>query len=120
MANLRDPIIRRIQDQAKAANEDPQSAAELAEFEKAPRWRLSSKWIEFECGCTAQRFRTLRTEANYDPIIFRGLPEQAVYDSPCDPHLPGLNDYVKFGGYVDFSQWRRSRLQLITGELANV
>ena len=117
MADLRDPIVRRIQDQARQANEDPEMAADLAAFERAPRWRLSPKWIEFECGCRAQRFRSLKTSANYDPIIFRGLPEQAVYDRPCEPHLAGLNDYVRFGGYVDFNQWRRDRLQLITGEI---
>lgn len=116
MADLRDPIIRRIQDVAVRANEDPEFASDLAAFGRHPRWRLSQKWIEFQCGCRAQRFRTLQGAKPFDPIIFRGLPEQAVYDLPCEPHEAGLNDYVKFGGYVDFKQWRNSRLRLITGE----
>lgn len=116
MADLRDPILRRIQDLAVRAGEDPQEAAELAAFGRHPRWKLGMKWIEFECGCTARRFRDLSTTQNFDPIIFKGLPEQAVYDRPCNAHEAGLNDYVHFGKYVDFKQWRESRLQKITGE----
>lgn len=117
MADLRDPIMRRIQEQARIANEDPEFAADLAAFGQRPRWRLTDKWVEFECGCRCQRFRQLKTAENYDPIIFRGLPEQAVYDMPCGAHEAGLNKIVKFGGFVDFSQWRRARLRMITGEL---
>ena len=116
MADLRDPILRRIQDMAVKAGEDPQEAAELAAFGRHPRWKLSTKWIEFDCGCYCQRFRELKNVQDFDPIIFKGLPEQAVYDRPCAPHEAGLNDYVKFGHYVDFQQWRNARLQKITGE----
>lgn len=101
---------------AVKAGTDPVEAAELAAFGKNPRWKLSAKWIEFECGCYAQRFRNLENVQNFDPIIFKGLPEQAVYARPCAPHEAGLNDFVKFGHFVDFQQWRNSRLQKITGE----
>ena len=116
MADLRDPILKRIQTLAERAGSDPHEAAELAAFGRHPRWRLGTKWIEFECGCTARRFRDLKDVVNFDPIIFKGLPEQAVYDEPCAAHEAGLNDYVKFGHFVDFKQWRNSRLQKITGE----
>jgi len=117
MADLRDPIIRRIQDQARASNLNPMEAADLAAFERAPRWRLTTKDIEFECGCVARRFRSLRGVKDFDPIIFKGLPEQAVYDSVCRAHEPGMHKYLKFGGYTDFKQWRAARLRLITGEV---
>ena len=116
MADLRDPIIRRVQDLAIRAGEDPQEAAELAAFGNHPRWRMDTRFIEFQCGCVAQRFRKLTHVEQFEPIIFKGLPEQAVYDRPCKAHEAGLNDYVKFGHYVDFEQWRNSRLQNITGE----
>ena len=48
---------------------------------KQPRWKVGAKWIEFECGCRAERVDKLVSPKPWDPIIFVGLPEQAVYDS---------------------------------------
>jgi hypothetical protein len=48
-------------------------------------------------------------------VIFRGLPEQAVYDYVCDRHGPGMNKIVRFSGYLDFGQWRRTRKHLLMG-----
>lgn len=117
MPDLRDQVIQRIHGLAVSANEDPEEAVALAEFGRHPAWKIGERWIEFECGCRARRIRTLKTSAQFDPIVFRGLPEQAVYDKPCQAHEAGVNDYVHFGGFVDFHQWRQARLQLITGEI---
>ena len=117
MPDLRDQVINRIHGLAMSANEDPEEIVALAEFGRHPRWSIGTRWIEFACGCRARRVRTLQTSAPFDPIIFRGLPEQAVYDKPCQAHEAGVNDYVHFGGYVDFDQWKQDRLAKITGEL---
>jgi len=115
MPDLRDPVIRRIVSIAAQGGVNADEALDIADPARHPRWNLGPRWIEFECGCRAERFRTLVGAANFDPIIFRGLPEQAVYDRACPRHEPSLNTYVHFGGYVDFNQWRTARLKMITG-----
>ena len=82
-----------------------------------PRWRMDAGWIEFECGCRAERCQVLHGARKYDPIIFRDLPEQAVYDWVCDRHAAGMNDYVHFGGFVDFPQWKRTRRAILMGKV---
>jgi len=82
-----------------------------------PRWRLDAGWIEFECGCRAERCQVLKGARNYDPVIFRGQEQQAVYDWVCDRHAPGMNKYVHFGGFVDFPQWKRSRRAILMGKV---
>jgi hypothetical protein len=80
-----------------------------------PRWRLSARWVEFECGCVAERCIPTYGAETFDPVIFRELPEQAVYLSVCHAHAPGMNVYVHFGGFADFDQWARYRRDTIMG-----
>ena len=84
---------------------------------RPPRWAISDRWVEFECGCRAERCRSLVMPETWDPVIFRGLPEQAVYDSPCSLHAAEMNKYVKFGGFVDFAQWRATRRAILMGRV---
>jgi hypothetical protein len=83
-----------------------------------PRWRIDSRWIEFECGCRAERCMTLRDVRNTDPIIFAGTAQQAVYDFACARHMPGMNKWIGFGGRgLDFNQWRRYRRDILMGKV---
>lgn len=80
------------------------------------RWRIDQRWIEFDCGCRAERCQQLREyPMDWDPVIFRNLPEQAVYDDVCDLHGPSMNKYVGFGGFVTFDQWKRERRDALMG-----
>ena len=81
---------------------------------KQPRWRVDAKWVEFECGCRAERCRDLKGVKSWDPVIFEGLPEQSLYDFVCHRHEPHMNKRL-MGNYVDFSQWRRNRRPLLIG-----
>ena len=90
---------------------------ELIEDPLAPRWRIDSRFIEFECGCRAERCRTLIDAKPWDPVIFRDLPQQAVYDYVCERHHAGMNTIVHFGKFIDFSQWKKARRLLIMGRL---
>ena len=83
----------------------------------APRWRIDSRWVEFECGCRAERCLKLYGAKNYDPVIFRGEPQQAVYDSVCQRHNAGMNVITRFGGYVDFNQWKIHRRARLMGKV---
>jgi hypothetical protein len=56
-----------------------------------PRWHLSAKWIEFECGCVAERMNGRRFALpveNYDPVIFDTTPPEesmlSLYLTVCD------------------------------------
>ena len=81
-----------------------------------PRWRIDAGWVEFECNCRCERIRRLAVEYRPgDAVIFRGLAEQAVYDSVCHRHGPGMNKIVHFSGYIDFAQWKRTRKHLLMG-----
>ena len=82
-----------------------------------PRWRIDATTVEFECGCRGERCRDLVGVKAYDPVIFRDLPQQAVYDWVCDRHMPGMNKYVHFGGFVDFAQWKRNRRAVLMGKV---
>ena len=118
MATETDRIIQRMLAQQAAAGTsdgDP----DLPRDPWQPRWRMDAKVIEFECGCRAERCTTLHGARSYDPIIFQGLPEQAVYDFVCSRHEPGMNKYVHFGHFVDFSQWHRSRRAVLMGKVAH-
>jgi len=122
-SNAADSILTRLERQAVAlgdtsAFEPPKYAGvdEDGRLVPLPRWRIDSKWIEFECGCRAERFAKLFAPSRKsDPIIFEGLPEQALYDFVCHRHSPAMNVRVKFQGYVDFNQWRRARRNLLLG-----
>jgi hypothetical protein len=82
---------------------------------KPMRWKLSSRWIEFECGCAAERFRELVDVQRYDPVIFMGLPEQALYTKVCEFHQPGVyRARLSYGGFKDFDQWYRARYRRLT------
>ena len=95
---------------------------ELIEDPKAPRWRLDSRVLEFECGCRAERIDPNEIEKRrpmlkeWDPIVFAGTPQVAVYDHVCERHLAGMNTYVSFGGFVTFDQWRRARRSVLMGK----
>lgn len=79
------------------------------------RYSIDARWIAFECGCRAERCNATVDARNFDPIIFKGLPEQAVYDSVCHLHGPSMNVIVSFGGYKDFAQWRIHRRDQVMG-----
>jgi hypothetical protein len=81
-----------------------------------PRWRLDSKWIEFECGCRGERINKLYGKKQFDPVIFDGLPEQAVYDFVCYKHEPHMNKRVRLGGYVTFKDWHAKRRSILMGK----
>jgi hypothetical protein len=83
-----------------------------------PRWRIEANWIEFECGCRAERCLKLSNPKTTDPIIFGGTNQQAVYDFVCSRHMPGMNKWMGFGGPgLDFDQWRRYRRQFLMGKV---
>jgi hypothetical protein len=52
---------------------------------------------------------------SWDPVIFRNLPQQAVYEQVCHFHSPAMNVYVHFGGFADFAQWKRTRRGVLMG-----
>jgi hypothetical protein len=111
-----DLIRNRIVQMQKLAGEEVNP--DLPRDPWQPRWRMDPEWVEFECGCRAERCRDLKGPERYDPIIFRGLPEQAVYDFVCDRHAGGMNTYVHFGRFVDFAQWKRSRRAILMGKVS--
>jgi len=78
-----------------------------------PRWKLTKKWIEFECGCVSERALKLNGMVPSDPVIFVNLPEQAVYIKCCDKHLPYMNYRLGMGGFKDFAEWVRDRRKVL-------
>jgi len=117
MPNVVDPFIQEL---VKKATILGQSSSQISETidqvkeMKAPRWSVSPQWITFECGCRGERVLRVYGAEVWDPIIFEGTPEQAVYEGVCSLHLPSMNARLKFGGFVDFQQWSdRRRRQLI-------
>ena len=106
-------VAERIEKQMAQLGMDPRIGVKV----KAPRWRVDSKVVEFDCGCRAIRcFELAAIPEKFDPIIFHGLPEQAVYDHVCKFHEPSMNDRCHFGGFVDFGQWKRARLSTLLGK----
>jgi hypothetical protein len=109
-----DDIRRRVERLGRQAGF--QGAGELLPDPLAPRWRTDAKVVEFECGCRAVRTPHLYARPQeWDPIIFCGLPQQAVYEHCCDRHLAGMNLRCTFGRFVDFDQWKRTRFHVLTG-----
>ena len=120
-AASRSAILKRLESQATILGEDNWEDCKYAVttpdgrgLVKQPRWRVDAKWVEFECGCRAERCRTLKGVKAWDPVIFEGLPEQALYDFVCHRHEPHMNKRL-MGNYVDFNQWRRNRRPLLIG-----
>ena len=112
----RSDIARRMEAIGLASGED--NNPELPKDPWEPRWRIDKSWIEFECGCRAERSQSLFMAEPFDPIIFRDLPQQAVYDYVCPRHLPGMNKFVGFGGKgLDFHQWKRARRAVLLGKV---
>ena len=111
-----DSIAQRMYSQAAFVGEVESGHPDLVKDPWQPRWRIDSQWIEFECGCRCERVRSLAVpRKNGDAIIFENLPEQAVYDFVCHRHHPGMNKIVRFSGFVDFDQWKRTRKHLLMG-----
>ena len=108
-----DRIIRNYE--AAAAAGDESGYVDCA-YAGLPRWKLSLRWIEFECGCVSERSTTLKGMKPWDPVIFVGLPEQAVYLKCCDKHLPYMNYRLGTGGvYKDFADWLARRRKVLLG-----
>lgn len=113
----RSDIARRMESIGLATGQDVNP--DLPPDPWTPRWRIEDRWIEFECGCRAERCRDLKNPQRFDPIIFRDLPQQAVYDSVCSRHMPGMNKYVQFGSPgLDFAQWKRIRRARLMGKVS--
>jgi hypothetical protein len=109
-------IGRRMEGMAQAAGA---GEIQLERDPWQPRWTLDARWVVFECGCRCERVKRLAVEhLPGDAVIFRGLPEQAVYDHVCHRHGAGMNKIVRFSGYSDFAQWKRTRKHLLMGVAA--
>ena len=117
----RSQVARRIEDTQRQAGE--LLGADLPTDPWAPRWSISARWIQFECGCAGERCMELHHPQPWDPIIFQGTPQQAVYAKVCDRHLPGMNVRLGFGRdsrgsqFVDFAHWQRSRRAVLMGRV---
>lgn len=118
MANSADPIIQRYVKNAVLLGENPNEVVDLAKIGSGgPKWTVEANWVTFQCGCRCERARTLYGAKAFDPVIFRDLPEQAVYDGVCDWHSPKMNEFVRFGGFIDFAQWKLHRRRKILGKV---
>ena len=87
-------------------------------WRRLPRWKVSARWIEFECGCVAERCRDLDGYVPSDPVIFWGTDHQAVYEHVCGAHRPAMNKRCGLGDNPTFGQWyhrRRRRLMRKAG-----
>ena len=84
---------------------------------KPMRWKLSPTYIEFECGCAATRCQKFYAEPKrWDPVIFRGLPECALYCKVCDYHAgPIYRTRLAYGPFKTFDQWYRARYRRLIG-----
>ena len=116
MANTRNDIISRIASQALQGGHNPEEAVEAARDYKGPKYEITGKFVAWECGCLARRYPKLKNTKRYDPIVFKGTPQQAVYDKTCDFHVAGMNKFLGLGHIKDLSTWKIARLKLITGE----
>jgi len=119
-----DRILRKLEQEAVLLGEDNSqfSQAKYIGVDEngkpvaRPRWRLDSKWIEFDCGCRGERCKKLFGKKDFDPVIFDGLPEQAVYDFVCSKHEPYMNKRLRLGGYVTFKDWYEKRRSSLMGK----
>ena len=111
-------IGRRMERVADSVNED--RALAYVPAPPGQRWKIDKRWVEFECGCRAERVAPNPAfdafVRPFDPVIFRGLPQQAVYEGTCDFHAPSMNVYVHFGRFADFKQWKANRRPLLMGK----
>lgn len=114
-ATTREGILQRMAGRAVLLGEDASQFVDC-KYPNEPRWRIDARWIEFECGCRAERCLKLHGPKPYDPIIFGDLPEQAVYDFVCHFHEPAMNKRVHFGKFVTFAQWHASRRNRLMGK----
>lgn len=116
-----DKLLRRMEAQATALGDFSSFEFEDCRYPGEPRWRIDARWIEFECGCRAERCMVLRNPKPWDPIIFKDLPEQAVYDYVCHFHEPHMNKRVFLGRddlgvrFVTFKDWHQRRRNLLMG-----
>jgi len=110
--NEADRIIKAYEAAAAAGDE---SGYVECSYAGLPRWKLSKKWIEFECGCVSERQTKLNDMKPADAVIFVGLPEQAVYIKCCDKHLPYMNYRLGMGGFRDFAEWSSTRRKVLMG-----
>lgn len=118
MTQTLDPMIARFEKQASIIGADWEECRYVGtDGQRFPRWKLGPRWIEFECGCVAERCPKFWTvPLRCDPVIFQGLPEQAVYDRPCYKHHAWVNSYrAGYGGYKTFEQWKLARRHLLFG-----
>ena len=115
--NYADPIIKRMAERAVLLGQSPDETIDQVKSMNAPRWSISPQWITFDCGCRGERCLTLHGVEAYDPVIFAGQPEQAVYEGVCDFHLPSMNSRLRLGGFVDFIQWSRDRRRRLMGKV---
>lgn len=116
MLDDRTDIARRMEAIGLASGQDINP--DLPPDPWAPRWTITEKWVEFECGCRAERCMKLNNAQAFDPVIFRDLPQQAVYDHVCHRHTPGMNKYVAFGRQgATFTEWHRRRRNLLMGKV---
>ena len=114
----RSDIARRMEKIGLAGNDLEAGHPDLPKDPWQPRWKIGNKYIEFECGCVAERCRELRGAKNFDPIIFKDLPQQAVYLKVCQRHGPGMNKYVALGyPGLTFEQWTKTRRAGLMGRL---
>lgn len=113
-ASDRDSIVTRMHRVATLIGEDGEQFTDC-KYPGEPRWRIDARWVEFECGCRAERALTLAGARPWDPIIFRELPEQAVYDHVCAVHEPQMNKRVRGLGFATFDQWHRARRPRLMG-----
>ena len=114
----RNEVLGRMIEQATLLG--PSANVSLEEWVECPhepgrRWRLTDRWVEFECGCRAERARVLYGAQPWDPIVFPGLPEQAVYDNCCDRHMQRMRFRLSFGGNWDFKIWHERRRPKLLG-----
>ncbi len=107
VAALNDRVLRRAEASGETATLDAMRRPGYT------RWSMDARWIEFACGCRAERVHLTVRPHGWEPVIFEGLPEEAVYESVCHAHEPEMNKRLGLGGFRTFAQWRtygRSRL----------
>lgn len=122
MANEKNDIIDRIARNALRGGQNAEEAVEWARGGKDAagkdfvKYDITAGWIKYECGCLCKRFPKLFGVKPSDPVVFKGTPQLAVYNSTCDFHVAGMNKFLGLGGYKDLSTWKIGRLKKITGE----
>ena len=108
----RGAIMDRLARRAEAVGLEGDEAFTAAPGE--PAYRIAARWITWECGCVAERVERLHGNETWEPVVFEGLPEQAVYATVCTLHLPAMDRRIAMGGqYRDWLSWwtlRRNRL----------